>query len=130
MNWLGWFRRSPARLSAAEPAPAPALPPPPAGPDAPPPSPDEVRRLIFDAVASGDERRIESLCQEHKDLILNHSAAWLEVPPTFRASPEAYEWYGNGLRAIARFCAERLGHTSLQDQPVPSPVAHSQAQAH
>jgi hypothetical protein len=31
------------------------------------------------------------------------------VPEAFRASPAAYEWYGNGLRAIARFCAEKLG---------------------
>jgi hypothetical protein len=73
-----------------------------------------VRRLLFDAVASGDEARVESLCEEHKDLILNHSAAWLDVPAEFRASPEVYEWYGNGLRAIAKFCADRLGHGKLQ----------------
>jgi hypothetical protein len=61
----------------------------------------------------GDESRLKSLCKEHKDLLLSHGAGWLEVPEAFRANPVAYERYGNGLRAIARFCAERLGRTEL-----------------
>jgi hypothetical protein len=48
------------------------------------------------------------LCHEHKDFVLTHLNGWLEVPPAFRSSPEVYEWYRNGLRAIARFCGERL----------------------
>jgi hypothetical protein len=33
-----------------------------------------------------------------------------------------YEWYGKGLREIARFCADRLGDPGLQrrlDEPAP-----------
>jgi hypothetical protein len=105
MNWFGLFRKS---------TPSPNRPPsPPPTPTEPPPTPDAVRKLLFDAVAAGDDSRLESLCQEHQDLLLAHGAGWLEVPEAFRASPEAYEWYGNGLRAIARFCAEKLGRHEL-----------------
>ena len=112
MNFFGLFRRA-AGPRPLVPAPdRPALPGPAAAPDdaAPRPPPDHVRRLLFDAVAAGDERRLEDLCREHQDLILRSGPAWLEVPEAFRASPEAYEWYGNGLRAVARFCADRVGH--------------------
>ena len=78
-----------------------------------PPAPRDVRRLLFDAVASGDESRLHALCKEHEDLIVQHSAAWLEVPPEFRTSPELYEWYGNGLRAISQFCAKRMAHQTI-----------------
>lgn len=109
MNFFGLFRRSPEpRPATRSPAPLAALPEP-AAPTDPPPSPDAVRRLLFDAVAAGDERRLESLCREHQDLILRSGPAWLEVPEAFRDSPEAYEWYGNGLRALARFCSDKVG---------------------
>ena len=87
-------------------APVPVLP-------TPPTTPQEVRRLLFDAIASGDESRLHALCKEHEDLIVQHSAAWLEVPPEFRTSPELYEWYGSGLRAISDFCAQRATHHPL-----------------
>jgi hypothetical protein len=126
VNWLGFLRRTSSRPvgdrsdssvpAVAAPVPIVAL------------SPEVVRKLLFDAVASGDEARVETLCQEHQELILHHSAAWLDVPAAFRASPEVYEWYGNGLRAVARFCAERLGHRELQDRlmgmPTPSEPPH------
>jgi hypothetical protein len=79
------------------------------------PTPDEIRRLLFDAVATGDESRLHELCKEHEHLIVEHSAAWLEVPPEFRTSPELHEWYGNGLRAISQFCAERSTQNELTD---------------
>lgn len=141
MNLFGWFRRSsdPRGGRADEPAPAEshaapsgARPPDARSSDAAPQhlapvlpnggaSPEEVRKLLFDAVAAGDEGRLESLCREHRDFILAESAGWLEVPEAFRTSPEAYTWYGNGLRAIARFCSEKLSHPEpLADlQPTP-----------
>jgi len=33
-----------------------------------------------------------------------------------RSSPMVLRWYCNGLRAIARFCADRLGKPELMDQ--------------
>src|SRR5688500_9839910 len=119
MNFFGLFRKSteqradePAAVQAEAVLPEALVPAP---VDAPPPTPDQVRRLLFEAGASGDEAQLEKLCEEHKQLILAHGAAWLEVPESFRASPQAYEWYGNGLRAIAQFCAEKLGRAEVLD---------------
>lgn len=81
----------------------------------PPPTPEQIRRLLFDAVASRDEPRLHALCKEHEELIVQNSAAWLEVPPEFRRSPELNEWYGNGLRAISQFCTERLAQYELTE---------------
>ena len=80
-----------------------------------PSTPREIRRLLFDAVTTGDEARLHALCKEHEALIVQNQAAWLEVPPEFRTSPELYEWYGNGLRAIRQFCAERTVQYELTD---------------
>ena len=82
---------------------------------APTPSrtPHEIRRLLFDAVASGDESRLHDLCNEHHDLIVQHSEAWLELPSEFRASPQLQEWYANGLRAIRDYCAQRASENKL-----------------
>jgi hypothetical protein len=41
---------------------------------------------------------------------------WSKVPPEIRASPVLLRWYSQGLRAIARFCADRLGKPELMDQ--------------
>ena len=78
-----------------------------------PPTPHEIRRLLFDAVASGDESRLHDLCNEHHDLIVQHSEAWLELPSEFRASPQLQEWYANGLRAIRDYCAQRASENKL-----------------
>ena len=119
MNWLGLFRKSTPPPAAERPALEPAPMRPAVAPTQPPlvatspPTPEEIRRVLFDAVASGDEGRLESLCQEHQDFILAHGTGWLDVPAAFRSSPEAYQWYGNGLQAIARFCADKLGRTDV-----------------
>ena len=75
-------------------------------PAALPVAPERVRRLIFDAVASGDEGKLEELCREHKELILEYGADWLTIPPEFRSNPDLSDWYANGLHAISRYCAE------------------------
>jgi hypothetical protein len=127
MKFFGLFRKStdasenePTESSAAE---VPENSHPPLALPSPTLTPDQLRRLLFDAVASGDERRLESLCQEHKEAILAHGEGWLEVPEAFRASPETYEWYGNGLRAIAEFCAERFGRSERIDHFEHPPAA-------
>jgi hypothetical protein len=82
---------------------------------APPPTSDEIRRLLFDAVASGDESRLHDLCKEHHDLIVRHGEAWLEVPPEFRTSPQLQGWYANGLRAIRDYCAQKASENELTE---------------
>ena len=94
----------PLRKAKVESAP---LPSPPLQLAVPVP-PDEVHRLLFDAVAAGDERKLDALCKEHHNVILSHAEGWLEVPPEFKTNPEISEWYAKGLAAIARYCAERL----------------------
>jgi len=133
MNWLGLFGKSGGsgksasrqhRHPQSEPIAQSNMPP-----AAEAPGPEELRQMLFDAVASGDERRLERLCEEHRNVILTHAANWLEVPAAFRASPEVYEWYGSGLRAIAQFCAQRLQRPDLLDHlpssaPSAEPVPH------
>jgi hypothetical protein len=111
MNFFGLFRKSrqpssPLKVEATR-APGPPRLPEPA------PEPGAVRRLLFDAAAAGDDHKLECLCREHQTFILQNAHGWLEIPDEFRASPQVYEWYGNGLRAIAQFCAEKLGHDDL-----------------
>jgi hypothetical protein len=39
-------------------------------PRAQPPAPDELRRLLFDAVAAGDQALLAKLCAEHEEAVL------------------------------------------------------------
>ena len=134
MTLFGWFRKSarPPAALAPDPAPvepAPVVPDPSTGSPAPSPSPESIRRQLFDAVAAGDEQRLEALCREHQDLILAGGAAWLEVPESFRSSSDAYDWYQQGLRAIAAFCSEKLHQEKAilpaSNVPAPSSVRHN-----
>src|SRR4051812_15333161 len=131
MTLFGWLRKSarPPAALATGPAPvesAPVVPDPSTGSPAPSPSPESIRRQLFDAVAAGDEQRLEALCREHQDLILAGGAAWLAVPESFRSSTDAYDWYQQGLRAIAEFCTEKLHREGATlpatNVPPPSPL--------
>lgn len=96
-----------------------------------PPAPDELRRLLLGAAAANDEEKLAGLCREHEAVIRQNLAAWTEVPPELRASPEAARWYAEGVRAVTRFCAERLGkpewfsppNGDAADRPAEAPVA-------
>jgi hypothetical protein len=79
-------------------------------------TPDALRKQLFDAAAAGDEDKLCGLCQAHEKSIFEQGIIWSKVPPEIRASPVLLRWYGNGLRAIARFCAEKLGKPELMDQ--------------
>ena len=113
------LRQGPAVFAPArviEPSEAPAAADPVAAVTAAPAAaPDEVRRRLFDAVAAGEEEQLAGLCREHWDLLLEHGPGWLseEVPEPLRSNPRAAEWYGQGLRQIACFCAERLDRPEL-----------------
>jgi hypothetical protein len=79
-------------------------------------TPDQLRKQLFDAAASGDEEQLCSLCQAHEKSIFEQGMIWSKVPPEIRSSPVLMRWYGNGLKAIARFCADRLGKPELMEQ--------------
>ncbi|MGA2441238.1 MAG: hypothetical protein ABSH08_09770 [Tepidisphaeraceae bacterium] len=79
-------------------------------------TPDGLRKQLFDAAAMGDEDKLCSLCQAHEKSIFEQGMIWSNVPAEIRASPVLLRWYANGLKAIARFCAEKLGKPELMDQ--------------
>src|SRR5688500_4572976 len=64
------------------------------------PSPDEVRDLVFCAIASGDETRVAELCEEHREVIAEHGSAWVRPPIELHANPAAIDWYTRGLSRI------------------------------
>ena len=134
MNLFAWLRKHQTVRAAGTPEdaptreePAPAVPSPVTGSPLPAPTPDDIRRLLFDAVSAGDESRLEALCDEHRDVILAHNTDWLEVPDAFRSNPEAYAWYHDGLRAIARYCSESIDRTGALPPLDAAAAGHSHA---
>jgi hypothetical protein len=69
------------------------------------PSSAELRQLLFDAIARGDEARVTELCREHRRFVQDYAPMWLIVPDSLRANPAAAKWYGRGLRQLLQqFC--------------------------
>jgi hypothetical protein len=79
-------------------------------------TPDQLRQELFDAAATGDEEKLCVLCQQHEKSIFEQGMIWSKVPPEIRSSPKLRKWYANGLKAIARFCADRLDKPELMKQ--------------
>ncbi|MGD0542227.1 MAG: hypothetical protein ABSB33_11990 [Tepidisphaeraceae bacterium] len=79
-------------------------------------TPDRLRRELFDAAAAGDEEKLTCLCQIHEKSIFEQGMIWAKVPQEIQSSPALKRWYGNGLKAIATYCAERLGKPELMNQ--------------
>jgi hypothetical protein len=76
-------------------------------------TPVELRILLFDAIATGDEEKLARLCRDHHDFLVEYADTWSIVPDALHANPEAARWYSEGFRAIAHFCSERLGRREL-----------------
>ena len=69
------------------------------------PSSAELRQMVFDAIAKGDEARVTELCREHRQFVQDYAPTWLIVPDSLRANPAAAKWYGRGLRQVLQqFC--------------------------
>jgi len=79
-------------------------------------TPDQLRSMLFDAAATGDEEKLCTLCQTHEKSIFQQGMIWSKVPAEIRSSPKLLKWYGNGLKAIAKFCAIRLNKPELMEQ--------------
>ena len=93
-------------------APAPAL-----EPGAPqPPTAFELRIMLFDAIATGDEEKLAHICREHHDFLLEYADTWSIVPDALRANAAAARWYGQGFHAIAHFCADKLDRRELLER--------------
>jgi tetratricopeptide (TPR) repeat protein len=75
--------------------------------------PDDLRRLLWEAAAAGDEAALESLCRTHRDTIVQHFPAWRQVPAEVRADPALLEGYVQTMAAVGRLFAQRLGDPSL-----------------
>src|SRR4051812_17248326 len=69
-----------------------------------PPTPTEVRQQLFAAIVAGDDQRLSTLCQEHREIIREHAPVWSAVPDGLRANPAAAEWYERGLQLLMRTC--------------------------
>lgn len=82
----------------------------------PPVTPEQLRQELFDAAAAGDGEKLCELCQLHEKSIFEQGMIWSRVPDEIRSSPVLLRWYANGLKAIAHFCADRLGKPELMDQ--------------
>jgi hypothetical protein len=80
------------------------------------PSPQDLRQKLFDAAASGNEDQLCELCVRHEKLIFDEGMIWARVPPEIRSNPKLAQWYGSGLRSIAKFCANHLGKPELMNQ--------------
>jgi hypothetical protein len=88
-------------LSGQQPASAPASAS--GGPNS-----SELRQMLFDAIAKGDEARLTELCRKHRQFVQDYAPSWLIVPDSLRSNPAAAKWYGRGLRQLLnQFCNAR-----------------------
>ena len=69
--------------------------------------PDKLRDALFEAVAEENHPLFVKLCKNNRTLIFDHFQAWQKVPETVRKSPAQIRWYGQGIRAVANYFAQR-----------------------
>ncbi len=75
--------------------------------------PEQLRTLLFDAAAAGDQKRFDALCRANQDAIVRLFPEWQKVPESIRKDPAAVPRFAQGLIAVARHFAERLGRPEL-----------------
>src|SRR4051812_17265129 len=76
-------------------------------------SSEQIRELLFDAVAAGDTGALAKECERHESAVLEHFPSWKTVPVAFRSEPDALAWYGQGLIEVARHFAATRGNDEL-----------------
>jgi hypothetical protein len=97
-------RNKPGGVAPATPVMRELVAKPQAAVDRAPPSADELRQMLFNAVAAGDEQQLYALCREHRQFIAEYAPLWMMVPDGLRANPAAAEWYTRGLQQLTRLC--------------------------
>ncbi len=75
-------------------------------------SAEELRRLLWEAAARGNETDLAALCQAHRQQIAQLFPSWRTIPPELRSQPSRMEAYVQAMIAVARLF-ERLGDPSL-----------------
>jgi hypothetical protein len=73
---------------------------------------EDLRGVLFGAIARTDGEELLRLCTAHADLILGSFSMWQRVPADIRADRGAMNAWGNALLAIARQM-QILGHPEL-----------------
>lgn len=75
-------------------------------------SDDELRDVLFDAVAASNARRVKKLAASHLERIIALFPGWRVCPPTVRSDPSQTKWWAEGVIAVASAVAA-LGNDSL-----------------
>ncbi len=95
-----------------------------------PRSPEDLRCLLFDAVASGKALELAELAEAHEAIVLEHFADWKIVPAHARRDPAATQAYAQGLIGLAQHFAEVRGRpelfAALVGAPADNPLARWQ----
>jgi len=73
---------------------------------------DELRDVLFDAVAASDTRLVKKLTATHLERIIALVPRWKVLPPTVRSDPAQTKWWAEGVIAVAS-AAAALGNDSL-----------------
>ncbi len=77
-----------------------------------------LRDQLFDAAARGDAEGFETLCRENAEAIEAAFSSWATCPVAIRRDQAKVAAYAQGLMAIARCLAERLGRKGPLDRLV------------
>ena len=75
--------------------------------------PAALRRLVWEAEATGDPQILEGVCRTHQDAILLHFADWQQLAPELRAAPAEAERYVRTMIRVAELFDQRLGRPEL-----------------
>ena len=75
-------------------------------------SDDELRDVLFDAVAASNARRVKRLAASHLERIIALFPGWTVLPPTVRSDPSQTKWWAEAVIAVASAVAA-LGNDSL-----------------
>jgi hypothetical protein len=75
-------------------------------------SDDQLRTALFDAAASGDTRKVESLVSRHRERVAALFPSWTTVPAEVRSDPHRRKWWAEGAIGVAE-AAARFGDNSM-----------------
>src|SRR2546423_1739200 len=88
---------------------------------------DDLRRLVWEADATGDAHALEAACRAHRDAILQHFPQWQQLPSELRDSRAETERYVRTMVRVAELFEQRLGHPELlrllRGDPESNPLA-------
>jgi hypothetical protein len=75
-------------------------------------SDEQLRTALFDAVASGDTRKVESLVSQHRERVAALFPSWTTVPAEVRSDPLRTKLWVAGALGVAQ-AAARFGDNSM-----------------